>query len=577
MLFRSLPDFTSVEYEITATCGSKVINQNQPVVGHNIFRLAIEPGEWEIVVTGKKTSTQTAQTDDKEILFGQQTVIVDEYGNYDVTIPVFFIEAEKGSVQLEIEVKDSSIDKLVITGTNTSLDNEYVRDSEGIIKINCTKIPASTYSAVLNFYQNIGDLSSPEYALVISLQEKINVRKNMLTDSWKKSGNTIYLIDEQNQNDNNKTKFILSNEIISELVNSSFYVSTSDSSLRKLTLSTVTPSDNNTGSWLDPYLSLNATINKIIAIADNSNNSVPYSVYIDGPVYGAFSGYEKADNSPISITLHPYINPTGETSARLICNTENNTQNNSSFVIGNNFSFNFSDLILDSLNLSVEATGKLILSGNTILENGIIFLNDNTKLYLEDITAANQTQNPLIAKIKCDTPEENKILIESNNEAKLSAGIINRFRLQNPGYYLYFDNNTKKGIIKGSRLSIRLPKIGKCNARIITFSENDLLVLTNNTTNNNRIIVSSSYFNDNDELIFSAEVETPDYDSNNNKIMIPCDEIVLKLYIGAIPVISSTGALSITKNMLLPGNYILETSYTYDGLLYDSKTILILR
>ena len=59
--------------------------------------------------------------------------------------------------------------------------------------------------------------------------------------------------------------------------------------------------------------------------------------------------------------------------------------------------------------------------------------------------------------------------------------------------------------------------------------------------------------------------------------MIPCDEIVLKLYIGAIPVISSTGALSITKNMLLPGNYILEASYTYDGLLYDSKTILILR
>ena len=284
----SLPENNTIEYEITATCGEKTIHQNQPVSGNNIFRLEIEPGLWEVQVTGNKSEAHSSQSSqssqwqlNEEILFGQDTVFVDEYGNYDVTIPVYFIEAGSGNVQLEIDVTETFIDKLKLCGTNTNLDKEYYRESDGIIHINEASIPAGTYSAVLSFYQNLGDETSPNYALVISLQEKLNVRKNLISNSWKKSGDTIYLLEEQNTEGDTKTKFVLTNQIITELVNSSFFVSSADENQRKLNFSETIPADSNAGSWLDPFVTLQAAINKIIAVDNNSSNSIPYTIYVD--------------------------------------------------------------------------------------------------------------------------------------------------------------------------------------------------------------------------------------------------------------------------------------------------------
>ena len=573
----SLPSNNAIEYNITATCGEKIVTQNQPVSGNTIFRLEIEPGQWEVQVIGKKSETQTSQTSQSsqandDILFGQQTVFVDEYGNYDITVPVYFIESGTGNVQLKIDVNETEIDKLLLCGTNTNLDKEYFKDSEGIIHINESDIPAGTYSAVLSFYQNLGDDLSPNYALVISLQEKLNVRKNLITNSWKKSGDTIYLLEQQNAGDSIETKFVLTNNIITDLVNSSFFVSSTDENQRKLNFSETIPADSNAGSWLDPLVSLQAAINKIIAVDNNSSNSIPYTIYVDGPVDGTFC-YENSVTSPLAITIKPYINTTGQTSARLTGNTGNNNQSNSTFTVENHFSFIFSDIPVDSLNLVTNDDGKLILAGNTKLENNYILLTGDSKLYLEDVTTDTQNQNSVIAKIKCENTEEGRIIIESNNEAELSAGIISRFRLQNPGYYLSYDALTKKGIIQGSRLSIRLPKIGGCTTQITALSENDVLV----QSNSNGFTIASNYFDDNDEIIFTAQVETPDYDSENNRIIIPSAEIVMKLYAGAIPVISSNGNLSVTKDSLLPGKYILEANYEYDGLTYDSKSFIILR
>ncbi len=575
----SLSADNAIEYNITATYGEKSVTQNQPVAGNTIFRLEIEPGQWEVQVTGKKSETQTSQASqtsqssqvNDEILFGQQTVFVDEYGNYDVTIPVYFIESGTGNVQLEIDVKETDIERLLLCGTNTNLDKEYFRDSEGNIHINESDIPAGTYSAVLSFYQNIGNDLTPNYALVISLQEKFNVRKNLITDSWKKSGDTFYLIEQQNA-DNTETKFVLTNDIITELVNSSYFVSSAEENQRKLNYSETIPADSNAGSWLDPFVTLQAAINKIIAVNNNSSNSIPYTIYVDGPVDGTFC-YENSVTSPLAITIKPYINSTGQTSAQLTGNTGNNNQSNSTFTVGNNFSFTFSDIPVEDLNLVTEDDGKLILAGNTKLENNYILLTGDSRLYLEDITADTQNQNSVIAKIKCENAEEGRIIIESNNEAELSAGILSRFRLQNPGYYLSYDAVTKKGVIQGSRLSIRLPKIGGCTTQITALSENNSLV----HSNTNGFTIASNYFSDNDEIIFTAQVETPDYDSENNRIIIPSAEIVMKLYAGAIPVISSNGNLSVTKGFVLSGKYILEASYEYDGLTYDSKSFIILR
>ena len=570
----SLPEQASITYDITAICGEKTVTQNQPLAGEiNSYRLEIESGEWQINVTGKNLLDSA-----KEILYGQKTITVDEYGNYNVIIPVYFIEEDEGNVQLEIDVSDSLIDKLLISGTNIALDGEYFKDSEGIISITKNGIAAATYSTVLNFYENIGDEQNPEYALVISLQEKINVRKNMTTDNWKKSGDTIYLIEETTETGNRTTSFKLTTDIITTLVNSSFYVSTENESLRKLNFSEVIPSDSNTGSWADPFLTLQAAINKIFAIKNNSNEAIPYTVYVDGPVEGSGSicySANDSSNNPVVITIKPYINPANETTGKIIGNTPAGTQDSPILTIGNNSSVCFSDIPLSGLNINVENTGKLIFAGNTSLQDKTILLKNNSKLYLEDISVNQNNQNSIIAKVKSDQPEENKVIVLSNNEAELSEGIINRLRLQNPGYYLAYDSATKKGIIKGSRLSIRLPRIGQCIAEITALSENNTLI----SSNNGGFTISPDYFEDNEEIVFKAEIETPEFDSNDNRIHISPSQIEMKLYIGAIPVPeelihNEAGTITLEQNSLLPGKYLLTAGYEYDGLSYEAKTFI---
>ncbi|MBO4857755.1 MAG: hypothetical protein J5527_04515 [Treponema sp.] len=567
----SLPDQSNISYEITAVCGDKTETQNQPIAGDSrSYRLEIEPGEWNITVTGKFSDS------DNEILLGQQTIIVDEYGSYNVSIPVYFIEAGKGSVQLAIDVKETLIDRLAINGTNTTLDGEYFKDSNGIINISREDIDAATYSAVLSFYQNIGTDLSPEYALVISLQEKINVRKNTTTDTWKKSGDTLYLIEETTSGgEAAATTFVLTSEIISKLVNSSFYISTTNASLRKLNFSDTMPSDSNAGSWADPLETLQTAVNKIMAVKNNTSEAVSYTVYVDGPVQasGCISLSSENTDDEASITIRPYITPENETTARIVGETES-----PSFVIGRNCSVCFSDIQLSNINITAENNGKLILDGNTTLTDKTILLKDNTKLYVQNITVNSQNQNNVIARIKSDNPEENKVLIESNDEAELSQGVINRLRLQNPGYYLAYDDAGKKGIIKSSRLSIRLPRIGQCIARIEALSEDNTLI----SKTGDGYIISREYFVNNNEVIFRAEIETPDFDSENNKILIPQSQIGLKLYIGAVPipeelVCNEAGAITLRQNTLLPGKYILTAGYVYDGLGYEAKAFIELK
>ena len=586
----ALPEESSILYEVVAVCGEKTVTQNQPITGEEkTYRIEIEPGEWEITVTGKNLLDN-----EKELLSGQKTLIVDEYGNYNVTVPVYFIEADTGSVQLEIDVKETLIDKLVVNGTSSALDGEYFRDSNGIINISRENIDAATYSAVLSFYQNIGSELSPEYALVISLQEKINVRKNTITNTWKKSGDTIYLVEETKVGSTEKiTRFVLTSDIITKLVNSSFYVSTTDASLRKLNYSNTLPSDSNAGSWLDPLVTLQAAVNKILAVKNNSSELTPYTVYVDGPVEasGCISlSSESNESDNISITIKPYINPDNETTAKIIGETQTstsastgastsaNTQEAASFVIGRNSTVCFSDIPLSNINIIAENSGKLIFDGNTTLTDKAILLKDNSKLYVQNITVTAQNQNTVIAKLKSENPEENKILVESNNEAELSQGVINRLRLQNPGYYLSYDDVSKKGIIKGSRLSIRLPRIGKCVAKIQALSENNTLV----SPVEDGYVISREYFDENEELVFKAEIETPEFDSENNKILIPQSQIRLKLFIGAVPipdelVCKEAGKITLRQNTLLPGKYILTAGYEYDGLGYEAKAFIELK
>lgn len=585
-----LPDISCISYEITATNNEETVISTTPISNDGkLFMLEITTGDWEIVIKGFNNSTNNIS---EEILYGEKNISVDDYGKYDLSIPVYYIESDFGNVNLEIDVTDSFIDKLYLKGTNTSLDGEYFKNDDGKIQIIANHIQASTYSAILSFYENLGNENNSEYTHLISIQEKINVRKNLTTDKWIKSGSTPYLqerIVSENNQSTVHTDFVLTTEIISKLVNSTFYVSSSDELQRKLNNLNNNPSDSNTGSWKDPFESIQAAVKKIYAVNQNNNSENDYTILIDGPIEINICNFslpiENNTNNHPNITIKPYITPENETSAYIIGKNPIITTGNNFELLNDNSSFCtctqncnvcLSDISVSNCLFILEQNCNFTIDGNTTFQNSLIYLKNQAKIYTQNISVNSQNSSEIISKIKCENPVENETIIENKND-NLSEGIIKRFILQNPGYYLSFDEDNKKGIVKSSHISITLPKIKKGLVTITASTENDSFI----EAQNGELTILSEYFNENETIIFTANVEIQD-DENGQNIVLPQNNCSLTLYCGTIPVLYRQNnenslypnSLILEKNVLMAGKYILEITYAYEGIFYDSKVLI---
>lgn len=554
----SLGENEEINFSVSAISGEKTVTTANPFE-RNKYLLEIDEGNWQLQVYGFK------ETVENPIFYGEKRISVQDNGFYEAEIPVYFIQQGSGNVCLEINVKETEISKLKIGGTNSSLDDEYYPDADGIIKIHKENVPANTYNSVLNFYSFINE----ENIQLLSLQEKINVRQNATTNTWIKSGNTPYFrtIDQ-------KTEFILTADIISKIINTTFYICSQNSSRNLLPNP---PHDENSGSWFAPFETIQAAINKIQGIAKNTENQTEYTIYIDGPVTNQNCILQETESTDLSITLKPYKDENGNCNASLSGVDSTDSNGASLLTITKGATITLSDLSLSG-NIQILENGNLIFQGDTILQNGFIHLMEKAVLLVNQIDTES---DEIAARIKCEKPETDLMVINGINHNPLSKGEIERFKLYNPGYFLAFDETNKTGIIDHSFVSIKLPERNNCTVSVqvaslnpenIIQSENQIEIYQNFTAEP-KITAENT--------VFAVNVIS-NFSEDESHILLPLEKICLKFLIDSETVIfedldsegKKNGTITIPEGFIFPGNYFLQVEYEFEGIIYDEKILV---
>lgn len=523
------------------------------------FNLPVEKGIWTIKAEGYLDNSSEEYT--KKVFEGSQTITVEEDGFYDVIIYVLFISQETGNVDLKIYTEDSSIEKLVIAGTTTYLDDIYFPDENGIIHIKKDNIPSGTYSPVLSFYENIGSSDSPVYSQILSVQEKINVRQNLTTNKWIKAGGTVYL----ESLEDNYAAFRLNKERIGKLISTSFYISAAQNKMSLLPYVNP-PSDNNSGFWAAPFASLQGAFNKIIALEKEGLGDNSYTIYVDGIIENQTSTITSNFKENLEITIKPYKNESGITKAHI----SGNEATEPIITVGKAVILKLDDLKFSGRDIQVKNEGTLVFSGETQLLGGDIYLEENSIFSVEDLKTdfSQEIEQNYAAKIKCESPVENQIIIKSFNDEDLSEQTIKRFKLNNPGYYLAFYNG--KGIVKSSYMCIKLPEYKGFDIKLHTQGD-DKYFSTNEGTS---ICVTSPYEN----ILFTAEIKTNDSDSEK-QIQIPEKDIKLFLTKDGTKILSpadetSTNRLCLPENFNFPGRYTILIEYLFNDIIYNANILV---
>lgn len=266
-------------YVVTAVKGSEKITAEEVDSDTGAYKLELSGGKWQVSVKGSYN--------DDEILEGSSELTVSDTGRYYLTVPVYFIQQGSGSVNLSINVTGTSITKLVISGTgsgtDSNLDGTY-SVTDGSITISKTGVNNNNYYCNLLFYD-------ANEVLVLALRETINVRQNITTSTWCKNGSELYF--KEKTGNSRESEFILTNESIKQIVNTTLFVSSTTGAVQ-------------TGSYYAPYVNMQHAVNKVIEL-NKLNNDVVYTIYVNGKVSGE-SDYAEIGSSdaPVSLKLNVF-------------------------------------------------------------------------------------------------------------------------------------------------------------------------------------------------------------------------------------------------------------------------------
>ncbi|MCQ2591763.1 MAG: hypothetical protein MJ188_03175 [Treponema sp.] len=582
-----LPDASDISYKVTATKVESTSSEKitrEITSDNNVITLNIGEGIWKIEAFGfyLKQELDTEPFDDKNLIYyGCQELIISSSGKYNITIPVFYIAKDSGKIDLKIELTDSCIDYVQIGGSGTNLDGKYYKNQDNIITIKNDNIPAGTYNCVFTFFQE-NNLSHPENhnlnsSQLLSIVEKINIRKNLTTNSWMKSGNTIYFSTDEVTNEN---RFVLSKSIITNIVNNSVYVSykNQDSLLPDITIN-----DNSikNGTWANPFNSLQEAFNKVIALNNNNgeNNNTTYLIYIDGKV--SANDIHFFSQNKIQIELLPYTDSSGNTTALLEYNfSEENlpTDENILLSINKNVHLIIRDLQITGGNIYLENNQNCVLYGEPKLTNGNFILDDTSILRLNHI----QISSDIIGIIQHKNPEKNRLVLQGIDQFEPSTAIINRFLLHNEGYYLDFNHENKTGIITPSTIRLKLPQKEQflVNASIHNQKGDELQFNSDNML----IIPSKDLQTPDSQLTFTFSITNP----LNNDSKIKAEDINLTFFVDSSELSIPDRIIQNQENInddfqkeitlpctyIYPGNYMLIVRYYSNGLNYDEKYFL---
>ena len=404
--------------------------------GQKKYMLKLPAGVWTVTATGN--------TNGQPVLFGTSSQFtVASHGTYEEIVPVYFISDEgdsenplTGSINLVIDTTDTNIHHLIISGTNNNnLDKQFnvtedTTSSPGetlkIIRIEASGILARNYYPTLTFYNDSG-------AIVTIIKETLNIRSNLTTDTWFKTGATLYL-KEKTSSSLGEADFVLTKSVIDILENNTFYVKGANA---QSTLITGTGNDSHDGSRVNPYLTINAAIKRI-----NELNNVNFDANADDETNHSRKSFRIICDGQIgststtsNITIQPQHNlnlsiESINSSAPAVITTplltlaEDQTTNISisNLNLKGDIALQYGNLKLKSVSLLPFETdssegkltysgGQLTIGGSTSCANGITIAAANKKVLLDSaITATSQTKISVSSSISSSYPRETTIL-----------------------------------------------------------------------------------------------------------------------------------------------------------------------
>ena len=139
---------------------------------------------------------------------------------------------------------------------------------------------------------------------------------------------------------------------------------------------------------------------------------------------------------------------------------------------------NASNGVFENVVLAKNVEAQSTKDGNTVTEHSTITFAGTTKF----ATAATNTltlrdgvvlkikdiddETSKLASIVVATPSPNLNVIQSATDDDITQAQVNRFELHNNGYYLAYDNTSKKGIVKLSSIQIIEPTFGGCTIHL---------------------------------------------------------------------------------------------------------------
>lgn len=268
----SYPGAASLYYNLTAE-HSDGTNATGTVNGTSFSIKLNKTGTWNLIAEGYSDKDKT-----KKVFKGSTKVDLtpDEPVKNNISIELNPIKEGTGNISLKINVdSNSGINSIKAELKSASSDSTFTGDTLTFktfpATISKSGIKSGAYLLTVYFYDKTE--SDADKNLIYAAQETVNVFDNLTTDWWQ--GDSEYI-------DSTVGTFTVTKENVENFARTTFFVQGTDGTYTPQ----IAASDSNTGTYFDPYATLQKAAKRILEINDEVST---YTIYVDGKITAEFN------------------------------------------------------------------------------------------------------------------------------------------------------------------------------------------------------------------------------------------------------------------------------------------------
>lgn len=268
----SYPGAASLYYNLTAEHSDRT-NATGTVNGTSFSIKLNKTGTWNLKAEGYSDKDKT-----KKVFKGSTKVVLtpDEPVKNNISIELNPLKEGTGNISLKITVDSySGINSIKAELKSASSDSSFTGKTLTFetfpATISTTGIKSGAYLLTVYFYDKTE--SDADKNLIYAAQETVNVFDNLTTDWWQ--GDSEYI----NSTDGT---FTVTKENVKKFARTTFFVQGANGTYTPQTAA----SDSNTGTYFDPYATLQKAAKRILEINDEVS---VYTIYVDGKITAEFN------------------------------------------------------------------------------------------------------------------------------------------------------------------------------------------------------------------------------------------------------------------------------------------------